>query len=165
MHRASDQAGFALARRVITKPPAATGEAFESVSKHEFIRRRQARCFALHWTAHGFDYAISAEIETDLAAGQHVLANLSRAVLPRLQEVFSPAGIILVTAPPEILAQRLTQRNRESRAQIESRLARASFQVDPSLSPVVVENSGDLGDAVTAFIAACHAVIGTRRIK
>ena len=46
-----------LVRRVITRPEAAGGEAFEGVTDTEFTQRRDRGDFALHWAAHGLRYA------------------------------------------------------------------------------------------------------------
>ncbi len=156
MEAAAARTGMVLARRVITRPASAGGEAFDGVTEAEFDRRLLAGEFALHWFAHGLRYGISAEIDTALARGQDVLANLSRAVLPELSGRFACHRIIVVTATPQVLAARLAARGRENAGDIARRLQRASFPVDRSLSPVVVENNGTLKEAITAFIAACQ---------
>ncbi|SEP94337.1 phosphonate metabolism protein/1,5-bisphosphokinase (PRPP-forming) PhnN [Thalassovita taeanensis] len=142
------------AKRVITRSPEAAGEDAEGVSALEFSRRAADGGFALHWQAHGLSYGIPANVETDLNAGRDVLANLSRAVLPQLDDRFERSMIILVTASPEVLALRLAARGRESAEDIAHRLKRAEFAIDPSLLTVVIDNGGALDDAVAAFLAA-----------
>lgn len=156
MEQAAARTDMVLARRVITRPSEAGGEAFDGVSEAEFDRRIAAGDFALHWPAHGLRYAIPAEIDTVLSEGRDVLANLSRAVLPQLTERFTRHKIVLLTAAPEVLAARLAARGRESAEDISRRLKRAAFQLEQSLSPVVVENNGDLETAISDFITACQ---------
>lgn len=156
MKEAAARTGMVLARRVITRPSEAGGEAFDGVSEAEFDRRIAAGDFALHWAAHGLRYGIPAEIETVLAEGHDVLANLSRAVLPQLADRFARHKIVLLTASPEVLAARLAARGRESAEDITQRLKRAAFQLEQSLSLVVVENNSDLETAIADFIAACQ---------
>lgn len=141
-------------RRVITRSPEAAGEDAESVSVAEFDRRVGAGAFVLHWQAHGLHYGIPATVLDDLAAGRDVVANLSRAVLPDLAHRFTRSMIVLMTAAPEVLAERLAQRGREDEADRAKRLQRADFALAEGLDPVVIRNEGPLEQAVAAFEAA-----------
>ncbi|AJE45531.1 phosphonate metabolism protein/1,5-bisphosphokinase (PRPP-forming) PhnN [Celeribacter indicus] len=145
---------LAVVRRVITRPADAGGEEFESVSEAEFDRRAEAGEFALHWEAHGLRYGVPLSVDDALAEGRDVLFNGSRAVLPEAYALYPNMGVLLVTASPRVLAERLAKRGRESRAQIEKRLARAEYDIAPGLPVRRVNNDGDLEDAVTAFLAA-----------
>jgi len=156
MELAAARTDMVLARRVITRPAEASGEDFEGVTEAEFTRRCDNGDFALHWPAHGLHYAIPAEIDTVLAQGHDVLANLSRAVLGQLKTRFAHHRIILLTAKPDVLAQRLATRGRETQDDINRRLQRAAFQVDQGLNPVIVENNGTLDAALSDFLAACQ---------
>lgn len=158
MEAAAARTDMVLARRIITRPSEAGGEDFEGVSDAEFDRRLMAGEFALDWPAHGLRYAIPAEIDTILAKGHNVLANLSRAVLPQLAARFEHHRIVLLTAAPEVLAARLSARGRESAEDVSQRLERASFQVEQGLMPVIVENNGSLDQAISDFIRACQPV-------
>lgn len=127
-------ARFVFARRAITRPSEAGGEAHESISPAEFA----ARDFALHWRAHGLDYGIACDIEPALAAGRIVLANLSRRVLADAAARY-PLAVLEITAPPAILAARLAARGRESVADIAARLAREA-PLPPGLRVLRVVN-------------------------
>ncbi len=124
------------ARRVITRPAAAGGEPFEGVTVEEFERRRAAGEFALYWTAHGLSYGIPKGEVAGLAEGRDVLFNGSRAALPAARAAFPDVRVIRISAPSAVLAERLLARGRESRAEIEARLARASYDL-PSDCPVI----------------------------
>lgn len=120
------QDGFLFPQRVITRAPDAT-EAHLAVDEAEFAQME----FALSWRAHGLAYGIPREIETALAAGKTVIANVSRRMIPEARRKYS-CLVIAVTAPPEILAARLAQRGREQAADIAQRLQREApdFRAD-----------------------------------
>ncbi len=143
-----------VARRVITRPEEAGGEPFEGVTPAEFAARAARGDFVLQWRAHGLDYAIPRSIEAALAEGRDVIFNGSRAMLGEAWAAFPNLGVILVTAPPRVLAERLAARGRETAEEIAGRLARARYAVPPGIPLRVVENGGSLEAAVAAFLAA-----------
>ncbi|SFJ35139.1 phosphonate metabolism protein/1,5-bisphosphokinase (PRPP-forming) PhnN [Celeribacter neptunius] len=142
------------AKRVITRPTEAGGEDFEGVSVEEFDRRLEAGDFALHWQAHGLKYGVPISIETALNEGHDVLFNGSRGILAEAYALYPNMGVLLITASPEVLAKRLAARGRESREEIEKRLARAGYDIAPGLPVRRVENDGSLEEAVVQFLAA-----------
>jgi phosphonate metabolism protein PhnN/1,5-bisphosphokinase (PRPP-forming) len=113
-------ARFRFVRRVITRQADPGGEDHEPATEAEFATRD----FALQWQAHGLRYGIPADIAGDLASGVVVVANVSRAVIDEAAARF-PVRVIEVTAPPQVLAERLAARGRETAANIAARLARA----------------------------------------
>ena len=144
------------ARRVITRAADAGGEAFEAVTEAEFQSRAKAGAFALHWTAHGLSYGIPIEVRATLATGRDVLANLSRGVLAQALHAFGSAVVLHVTAPPDILAQRLAARGRELGADAQRRLSRPAPQMPEGLSLVTIDNSGTLERSVETALAALY---------
>lgn len=150
--------GLHLVRRVITRPEEAGGEAFDGVSDEVFRRRVVDGDFALHWQAHGLRYGIPRDVEDVLAEGRVAMVNLSRAVLGEAQDRFPGFAVLSLTATPEVLAQRLQGRGRESAVDIARRLARADNALPAGLDRVVtIDNSGALEDTVTAVLAAFRA--------
>lgn len=150
---AAARPGIALVRRVITRPTEAGGEDFEGVTEAEFAAREAAGDFLLSWRAHGLRYGIPRRVLGDLAAGQDLLVNLSRAVLPEARARVPGFTCVLLTAPDRVLAERLAQRGRESADEIERRLARAGFALPEGVTPAVVDNSGALDGTVAAVLA------------
>lgn len=146
--------GLVIVRRVITRPEAAGGEDFEGVTPREFARRREAGAFALDWQAHGLSYGIPAEALALRGQGRDVLFNGSRAALERGAALYPDMVVIRVTAPAAVLMERLLARGRESRADIEARLARASFAVPEGLQVAEVVNNGPVAQGVARFLAA-----------
>jgi phosphonate metabolism protein PhnN/1,5-bisphosphokinase (PRPP-forming) len=135
-------------RRVITRPAEAGGEDHESVSEAAFV----ARSFALQWQAHGLRYGIPADIAEDLLHGQTVVANVSRGVIVDAAERY-PTRVIAVTAPPHILARRLTARGRETEDNVAKRLSR-TVPIPSHISVETIVNDRTLAEAAGQFVSA-----------
>ncbi|MBS0559097.1 MAG: phosphonate metabolism protein/1,5-bisphosphokinase (PRPP-forming) PhnN [Proteobacteria bacterium] len=144
----ADDPRFRFIRRAITRAADAGGEQHEAVSPAEFARRR----FALAWHAHGLDYGIPEDIEADLAQGRVVIASVSRAVIAEAAQRY-PVRVIEVTAPPEVLAERLRSRGRETADEIAGRLARA-VPLPAGIDAEIVSNDGTLEEGARRFLAA-----------
>jgi ribose 1,5-bisphosphokinase len=144
--------GLARVRRVITRPAALGGEDFVPVDVATFERQRTAGHFALHWGAHGLRYGIPTSIDDALAAGESLLANLSRGVLAEAAARYDPLCVLNLTATPDTLARRLAARRRESAEQIAHRLARDAA-LPPGLRVITVSNDGPLAETVAACAA------------
>ena len=114
---------FRFVRRSITRPASAGGEDHEPIGRDAFLRRRDTGGFALWWEAHGLLYGIPRDIESDLAAGRCVVANLSRGVLAEAASRY-PLLVLEITAPAAVLAARLAARGREEPEAVAARLAR-----------------------------------------
>ncbi len=139
---------FRFVRRVITRPADSGGEDHESISEAAFA----ARTFALQWQAHGLHYGIPDDIQEELSRGKVVVANVSRSVIAEAAERY-PTRVVEVTAPADILAQRLAARGREPLEEVSLRLSR---QVPlPSHVPVdTIVNDSTLAEAADRFIGA-----------
>ena len=143
-----------LVRRVVTRAGDAEGEDYRPVTLAEFARLREAGAFALSWEAHGLSYGIPVEAAERAARGEVVLFNGSRAMLGAAAEAFPGLRVLHVTARPEVLRARLAARGRESEAEIAARLARADLPLPAGLAVTRIDNSGALGEALQAFLAA-----------
>lgn len=141
-----------IVRRVITRPEAAGGEAFEGVDQEEFDRRLAAGAFALHWRAHGLGYGIPASVRDVMAQDGRVVFNGSRAMLGEAARAFAGLQVIHVTARDTVLAARLRARGRETDEDIAARLARAGLPLPDGLNITEIDNSGSLQTAVAALI-------------
>lgn len=144
-----------LVRRVITRPTEAGGEDFEGVTPVDFSRCVASGDFALHWEAHGLSYGLpKAQIETP----GDVIFNGSRGALPLAVRAFPGLGVILITAPDTILADRLAQRGRETEADIRARLSRARFEMPPGIAYRTVHNDGTPEDGIARLLSALQPV-------
>ncbi len=147
---------FVFPRRIITRQSDPGSEDHFTLSKAEFARQQAAGAFFLSWGAHGLHYALPGAIADALATGRTVIANVSRAVIEEARRKHPATTVVVVTAPPEVLAERLKARGREDAADVRDRLARAAEQ--PSGPGVVtVMNDGPLEDAVERFLEVLKA--------
>jgi len=156
----ADRPGLYRVRRVITRPSDAGGEAFEGVTEAEFAARVARGDFALHWSAHGLQYGIPAEVCAVLEVGKDALANLSRGVLKQASAAFGRLHVLSITAQPDVLASRLAGRGRESGAGIARRLARVAPAMPSGLTVTEIDNSGALDDAVAVALSALYPARG-----
>jgi len=113
-----------MARRTITRPVQAGGEAHEPVTPAEFDDLLAHGAFALHWVANGLAYGIR-HGELAQPAGSCVCVNGSREHLANALVQWPGLKVLHVTAPLDVLAQRLQARGREAAAQRASRLVRS----------------------------------------
>jgi len=148
-----------LVRRVITRPTEAGGEDFDGVSVERFLQRRDAGEFALDWQAHGLWYGIP---KAQLTGGGPVVFNGSRAALSAALKLIPELVVILVTAPPLVLAERLAARGRESVADIRTRLERAEFALPAGIEARVVVNDSSTKAGVARFLGAVYPESGNR---
>lgn len=142
-----------LVRRVITRDPGAGFEACEAVSRDRFAALREAGAFCLWWDAHGLLYGIPASVGADLASGRDLMVNLSRGVLTEARARFPGLVVLSLTAPPEVLAERLSGRGREDVREIARRLARAGFALPEGIDATEIANDGPLEQTVARVLA------------
>lgn len=152
------QPDLALVRRVITRAADAGGEDYEPVTEARFEQMRDAGAFCLSWQAHGLHYGIPEEVRAQVASGRTLLVNLSRGILPEAKRQFPTLLILNITAPVEVLAERLAGRGRESREEIARRLARASFALPDGLDAVTLTNDGPLDETVARALSLIYPV-------
>jgi len=141
------------ARRTITRPAAAGGEAHEATDAQGFEQLRSQDAFALSWHANGLHYGIRRTELTGLQQGCWVLVNGSRGHLPHAMQSHPGLQVVHITADPATLVQRLTQRQRETPEQIQQRVARASAFVVPQ-GVIEISNNGTLDQAGQALLLA-----------
>lgn len=127
-------------RRVVTRESSAAEDNI-AMSPEEFRRALEHGDFAMHWDAHGHSYALPLEINDDIKAGRTVVVNVSRTVLAALRAAYANVTVVAITAPPDVLAQRLAARARRSDGNIAERLTRSVD--DPSArADVTILNTG-----------------------
>ncbi|MFB9173632.1 phosphonate metabolism protein/1,5-bisphosphokinase (PRPP-forming) PhnN [Roseibium salinum] len=143
-----------FARRAITRPADADAEDHDTLSQAEFERLVAAGEVALSWKAHGLGYVIPKPYDNVIASGGTVIANGSRRVLKRAAEKYENACVLLITAPVEVLAERLAARGRESREDILARLERADLEPDNVPNLIRIENTGTVETAVATMMDA-----------
>lgn len=148
---------YVFPQREITRPADAGGEAHIAIDTQAFAAKKAAGGYALCWDAHGLHYGIDADIVSELAAGRHVVCNVSRGAVEAARACFQPMRVVLVTASLATLAARIAARGRESAEEIEARLLRSAAQEPLGPDVSVIENDATLEEAVAAFMAALGA--------
>jgi len=128
-------------RRVVTRP-SSTFEDNVMLPLDAFDAALKRGEFALHWRAHGHAYGIPRSIDDDLRAGKTVIVNVSRTIIAEARVRYTKVIVVLVTAPPEVLAERLAARKRTSDADVGERLKRAELDAG-FVADVVINNIGD----------------------
>src|ERR1700722_1879262 len=127
-------------RRVISRA-ASPSEDNAEVSEEEFRHALARGEYAMHWEAHGHCYALPRAIDDEIRAGRTVVANVSRTVIGATRRAYADVVVVSVTAPPQVLAERLAMRQRASDGAIEERLHRAVDEA-PAAPDVTIVNVG-----------------------
>lgn len=136
----ADDSGIVFARRVVTRE-ASAAEDNEQMRLEAFRVARAQGAFAVHWEAHGHAYGLPRGIDDDIRAGRTVVANISRTVIPALRQAYANVVVVSVTAPVEVLAERLAMRSRGSDGSIAQRLARTVVDTEPDATIVNVSSA------------------------
>lgn len=142
------------ARRIITRPADAGGENHDAVDTAEFAARARSGQLLFMWQAHGLSYGISRDVLDHLRTGRTVLFNGSRMALPDMCRTCPDLRVLLVTADPETLAQRLLNRGRETETEIRNRLKRSTYRLPDGIAHDVIRNDGPPEIARDRILAA-----------
>lgn len=140
-------------RRVITRPADSGGETHDAMTEEAFLDLERRGGFAVSWHAHGLHYGIPAAVKDLVGSGGTAVANGSRHALPLFAAAFPAMTVISVTARPEVLAERLRRRGRESEAEIQNRLQRMDADYGEFGEIVCIDNSGTLEIAGEKLVA------------
>lgn len=150
--RLQDDPHFEFLRRAITRPVHGS-EDFESISEADFDVARADGKFALWWRAHGLDYGVPVSLDQSVREGRACIFNASRAVIPAARKRYAHVRSVLVRCPPEVRAQRLAQRGRETRAAILERLAHTVESFDEATADEKIDNAGALEEGIERLVA------------
>jgi ribose 1,5-bisphosphokinase len=145
---------FRFPKRWVTRPAEAGGEDHHAATEAEYQQALDEKRFLLAWRAHGLGYGVPADAALDLAAGRHVVVNVSRAVIDEARGRLAPVGVLNITASRESLADRLAARGRENEDDIARRLARSDSQAVLGADVIEVANDGRPEEGVAAFLDA-----------
>jgi len=144
-------------RRVVTRVPS-EAEQSEALSPPEFERQRIAGAFAFWWQAHGLSYGLRCDIDDDLRDGRTVAINVSRAMVRSLRQRYRHIVVVQITAPQDVLAERLARRARASDGSLQERMSRAASAVD--LDPdITILNVGAAEDHARELASAIQSAL------
>jgi ribose 1,5-bisphosphokinase len=142
-------------RRIVTRE-ASPSEDNRQLAPQSFQIALARGEFATHWEAHGHRYALPRGIDDDIRAGRVVVANVSRTVLQAMRRAYADVVVVEITAPPEVLAERLAMRARGSDGPIEPRLRR-NIDAARAAPDITILNVGDTGPHARRLLAAIKA--------
>ncbi|CAN5134736.1 phosphonate metabolism protein/1,5-bisphosphokinase (PRPP-forming) PhnN [soil metagenome] len=128
----------AFPQRVVTRD-ASANENNEAVSDTVFGQMLAHGDFAFQWEAHGLRYGLPVSIVEDIRAGRAVVVNVSRTIIESARRSYANVTAVSVTAPPDVLEQRIAARARSSDGRIADRLRRAVVSAKPD---IVIANVG-----------------------
>lgn len=137
-------------RRCITREAGDPTEDHVALSVAAFQKAEMDGEFVISWGAHGLYYGLPASLLDHLETGGVAIANGSRKTIPILKEQFPRLEVINLTVEPEILAQRLAGRGRETEAEIKERLERTRKLQGEDLfdeNTINLDNSSELSVA------------------
>jgi len=127
-------------RRLVTREASASEDNVQ-LDDEAFERLLAEGALSVHWGAHGHRYALPRSVEDEVRAGRTVVANVSRTVVDILRQNYVDVVVVAISAPAEILAERLAARARGTDGAIELRLARGVD--DPVVADITIVNVGD----------------------
>jgi len=127
-------------RRTVTRA-ATESEENDTTTAEDFRHAVAAGKFALWWDAHGHSYGIPSSVDDDIRADRTVVCNVSRTIIGFARNRYASVTVVQVTAPPQVLAARLANRQRPSDGNLDARLGRLSAGQDIE-ADVVIQNVG-----------------------
>ena len=119
----ADDRNIVFPRRVVTREASAF-EDNDQISHDGFARALAEGAYAMHWQAHGHSYGVSRAIDDEIRAGRTVIVNVSRTVIAAMRSAYVDVIVVSITAPPQVLAERLAMRARGSDGALQQRLGR-----------------------------------------
>lgn len=138
----TDDPGVVFPQRVVTRE-ASTFENNTAVSPIMFGQMLAHGEFAFQWEAHGLRYGVPHSIVDDIRGGRVVVVNVSRTIVELARRSYANVTVVSITAPPDILAQRIADRGRVSDGTVEGRIRRTVVAAEPD---VVINNIGPAKD-------------------
>jgi ribose 1,5-bisphosphokinase len=141
-------------QRVVTRE-ASAHENNDAVSQTQFGQMLAHGDFAFQWEAHGLRYGLLNSIADDIRAGHAVVVNVSRTIVESARRSYANVTVVLVTAPEEVLAERLAVRARPSDGQLDDRLRRVVVTAAPD---IVIQNIGPAKDHAAELLKVVQGV-------
>ena len=146
------------ARRYVTRPTSETENNF-SINVDEFDKLEKKGRFALSWRIYGLCYGVPIEIERFLEKGQSVIINVSRMIINEARDKYKNVKVVFIKVPLEITIFRLRDRGRETEELIQQRIFRAKTHQTLEDADLIVDNSGDLEDAINQLLSYIANII------
>jgi len=140
-----------VVKRYITRPPSENEDNY-FISTEEFNEMSKQGKFALQWHIYGLNYGVPIEIEKWLKKGHPVIVNVSRIIINDTRKKYENVKVVFIEVPFDITLQRLKNRERESEQGLKERIERARNNQKFPEADFVVDNSGELDEAISQFL-------------
>ena len=150
-----------LTQRYITRPYSDT-EDYIAIKPEDFKKLSLQGEFVLEWHIYGLDYGVPIEIDDWLKKGHTVIVNVSRTIVKKARRMYQNILVVFIDVPFEITLKRVKKRARESGVRLEERILRARKNQDVPDADFIVDNSGDLEDAVNQFLSYLMRVVKSK---
>ncbi len=147
-----------LAKRYITRPPSEFEDNY-TISSEKFKEMDKQGKFALKWHIYHLDYGVPIEIDDWLKEGHPVFVNVSRTIIKEARELYKNIKVVFIEVPFEITLNRVKNRGREKGELLDERIERAKTHQTFSDADFLVDNSGDLDDAIEQFLNYVISVV------
>ena len=153
-----------FARRTITRAAGDATEDHEAIGQEDFAKLAQEGAFALHWQAHGLYYGVRRTEMTDRSGW--VIVNGSRAYVQEARERCPGMTVLHVSAPENIVRQRLLSRQRETADEVEARVLRSqTAAVDLADGDLHIVNAGSLEESAAALCQLLQSHTGLQLLQ
>lgn len=152
-------------RRVITRQADPGSEDHDTLSDAAFRVAEADGRFAATWQAHGLSYGIPAGVDAWLRDGDIAVLNGSRAAIATLAARYAGLVVVEITATPDVLAQRLANRGRESAAEVRARLERRVAPRPEGVRNISIDNSGPIEKAGERLVALLRGLLDEAPIE
>jgi ribose 1,5-bisphosphokinase len=129
-----------FARRAVTREASAF-ENNEAVTHGDFDRAVASGNYALWWRAHEHGYGVARAVNDEIGKGHVIVVNASRTIIAEARQNYQRLFVVLITAPADVLAERLAARGRASDGDLGERLQRASLETGGA-PDLVISNVG-----------------------
>lgn len=140
-----------MAKRYITRPPSEFEDNY-TITSEKFKEMEKQGKFALRWHIYHLDYGVPIQIDEWLEQGHPVFVNVSRTIIKEARELYENLKVIFIEVPYEITLKRVKNRGREKGELLDERIQRAKTHQTFEDADFIVDNSGDLDDAIEKYL-------------
>lgn len=132
-----------IVRRVITRPESKDTEDFISITKDAFNKDD----YFLYWESYDKLYGVGKDVLNGLVQNKNYIVNISRDVIDYARTKWINSFVVEVSAPIELIKERLQSRKRESSIEIKKRLERAKNAPKINADIVIDASNSDVSIA------------------
>jgi len=145
-------------KRYVTRP-SSEFERNISVTTKKFKELEEKGDFALSWHIYELYYGVPKDIEKWLKKGYSVILNVSRTAIEEARKKYKNTKVVFIEVPFEITLRRIINRKRETEKLLKKRIERAKQNQKFPTADFIVDNSGELNDAVYQLLEYIKKIV------